>query len=91
MEQAPLVLCSFITAITFVPNPALYPEPPLMPAAAAALGAVGLTQVRTRSLLALHTIKLVARRLVSSISSRALDLAGVRQMCRKPSAIASSH
>lgn len=34
----------FITAISFVPNPSLYPEPPLQGYAAAALGAVALAQ-----------------------------------------------
>lgn len=36
---------SFLTSISFVPNPSLYPEPPVQGYAAAALGAVALSQV----------------------------------------------
>lgn len=41
-----LLLRSFLTSISFVPNPNLYPEPPVQGYAAAALGAVALSQVR---------------------------------------------
>ena len=34
----------FITAISFIPNPSLYPRPPLAPWGAAALGAVAVFQ-----------------------------------------------
>ncbi len=34
----------FITAISFIPNPNLYPRPPLAPWGAAALGAVAVFQ-----------------------------------------------
>jgi hypothetical protein len=40
-----LLLRSFLTSISFVPNPNLYPEPPVQGYAAAALGAVALSQV----------------------------------------------
>ena len=42
---ASLLVRSFLTSISFVPNPSLYPEPPVQGYAAAALGAVALSQV----------------------------------------------
>ena len=40
-----LLMRRFLTSISFVPNPSLYPEPPVQGYAAAALGAVALSQV----------------------------------------------